>query len=109
MLNQRPLLHDLQLIDKDLFSSLTWLLDNDVDSLEMTFDTEVTDACGHVTVSELKPGGSELLLTNQNKRDFVALKTNHLIMEQRRAQLDAIRQVTYGIWHMAYGLWHMYR
>ena len=63
---------DLQLIDTEVFTSISWMLENDVDELGFTFEAEVesleaetegTYGSG-VVVKELKPNGSSIAVTN---------------------------------------------
>lgn len=56
---------DLQLIDTEVFSSISWMLENDVDELGFTFEVETENTYGSgVVVKELKPNGSNIAVTN---------------------------------------------
>ena len=56
---------DLQLIDTEVFTSISWMLENDVDELGFTFEAEAEGTYGSgVVVKELKPNGSNIPVTN---------------------------------------------
>ena len=65
-------LSDLEEIDQSLYTSLLWMLDNDVEGLFQTFSYEI-DLLGERHTVDLVPGGSLYLLTNSNKRLYVKL------------------------------------
>ena len=84
-------LRDLQLIDTDVYSSISWMLENDVEELGFTFEAETPGDFGEIVVKELKPNGSLIAVTNANKNEFVELKARHIMVGQRQLQLDALR------------------
>ena len=86
-------LRDLQLIDTDVFNSISWMLENDVDELGFSFEAEIEGeyGAGPTVVKELKPNGSNIPVTNGNKQEFVELKSRFIMCEQRQLQLDALR------------------
>lgn len=50
---------------------LTFSRDNDItDTLELTFSTD-DERFGETTTIDLKPGGSEIEVTNENKKEYV--------------------------------------
>ena len=59
---------DVESIDPEYANNLQWLLDNEIDSLELglTFSLE-TDVFGATELIQLKPGGSSLVVTDTNK------------------------------------------
>jgi len=81
-------LRDLEDIDEVLHSSLNWMLHNDVTPLEFTFIADFDDIGVHKTVS-LKSGGENILVTNENKEEYIALMVQHRLKNQIKAQLDA--------------------
>lgn len=60
---------DLQLIDTEVFTSISWMLENNVDDLGFTFEAEVEGKYGSgVVVKELKPNGSNIPVTNGERQ-----------------------------------------
>lgn len=64
-------LADMEAIDADFHRSLVWMLENDIeDALDLTFSTE-DDRFGEVVTVDLKENGSEIPVTNENKKEYV--------------------------------------
>ena len=59
---------DVESIDPEYANNLQWLLDNEIDSLELglTFSLE-TDVFGATELIELKPEGNSMVVTDTNK------------------------------------------
>ena len=59
---------DVESIDPEYANNLQWLLDNEIDSLELglTFSLE-TDVFRATELIELKPEGNSLVITDANK------------------------------------------
>ena len=70
---------DVESIDPEYANNLQWLLDNEIDALELglTFCLE-TDVFGATEMILLKPGGSSLVVTDGNKVRYVHLKWSNL-------------------------------
>jgi len=61
----------MEAIDADFHRSLVWMLENDIeDALDLTFSTE-DDRFGEVVTVDLKENGSDLPVTNENKKEYV--------------------------------------
>uniref|UniRef100_A0A672ZXG6 HECT-type E3 ubiquitin transferase n=1 Tax=Sphaeramia orbicularis TaxID=375764 RepID=A0A672ZXG6_9TELE len=64
-------LSDLEYLDEEFHQSLQWMKDNDItDTLDLTF-TVNEEVFGQVTERELKSGGSNLQVTEKNKKDYI--------------------------------------
>jgi len=63
---------DLKSIDEDFYNSLKWVKENDLEEcgLELYFAHEF-DVLGEVKIHELKPGGEDILVTEENKEEYV--------------------------------------
>ena len=63
---------DVESIDPEYANNLLWLLDHNIDTLdlELTFSVE-TDVFGTTEMIELKPGGSSITVTDSNKVSFL--------------------------------------
>lgn len=70
MLNKEITLQDMESVDIEMFNSLTWIIENDPECLEMTFSTD-EEKLGEIVQVDLKPGGSNIPVTNANKREYV--------------------------------------
>ena len=59
---------DVESIDPEYANNLQWLLDNEIDSLELglTFSLEI-DVFGATELIELKPEGNSVVVTDANK------------------------------------------
>ena len=79
-------LRDLEDVDEELHQSLVWMLNNDVEPLDMYFTAD-TDVLGEHQTVNLKPNGSNIKVTNENKEEFVNL------MVERRLKGSIINQV----------------
>lgn len=84
ILSKKIALADMESVDAEIFRSLTWMLQNDVtDVIENTFSVE-DDRFGEVVDVELKPGGKDIEVTEENKAEYVELITVWRI--QRRVE-----------------------
>lgn len=89
---------DLEAVDPDYFKSLKFVLDNDIDALGigLTFTAD-TDYFGRNETVELKSGGREIPVTDDNKLEYVNLVTMHRMTTAIREQLNAFQS---GFWDM---------
>ncbi|XP_067291686.1 E3 ubiquitin-protein ligase HECW1 isoform X2 [Pseudorasbora parva] len=64
-------LTDLEYLDEEFHQSLQWMKDNDItDILDLTF-TVNEEVFGQVTERELKSGGSNIQVTEKNKKEYI--------------------------------------
>ncbi|XP_064478948.1 E3 ubiquitin-protein ligase SMURF2-like [Ornithodoros turicata] len=92
LLNKPITLDDIEAVDPDLHRSLTWMLDNDIsDVLDNTFCVE-HDAFGQLQVHELKPGGKDISVTEDNKKEYVRLFVNFRFMQGIEQQFLALQK-----------------
>eukprot|EP01043_Picozoa_sp_COSAG02_P054824 COSAG02_NODE_6269_length_3693_cov_9.040345_1_plen_859_part_00 len=83
-------LDDMREIDADIANGLQQLLDFDGDVQEMfelTF-THDTEEYGMLVSKNLKPGGAEIPVTNENKGEYVRLYVNHVINELPQREIQ---------------------
>lgn len=79
MLRKKIILQDLESVDSEMYKSLCWMLENDItDILYETFSVE-EDRFGESVTIDLKPNGRNIDITNENKKEFVELKTEWII------------------------------
>src|SRR5437016_3087518 len=73
MLNKPVSLQDMEGVDADFHRSLVWMLENDItDVLDQTFAAE-DERFGVTGIEDLKPGGRDIPVTNENKKEYVDL------------------------------------
>ncbi|CAG8441327.1 3125_t:CDS:10 [Ambispora gerdemannii] len=66
---------DVEAIDLEYYNSLVWILENDISAMDdLTFSVEDNDF-GVTKQVELKPGGANIRVTEENKREYVKLVT----------------------------------
>jgi hypothetical protein len=70
--------HDLEAIEPEYYKSLHLLLDTPIEFLgvEITYTAE-TDNFGQLDVIELVPNGANIVVTDENKHDYVRLVAHH--------------------------------
>ncbi|XP_078105464.1 E3 ubiquitin-protein ligase NEDD4 isoform X3 [Sander vitreus] len=78
MMLQKPItLQDMESVDSEYFNSLKWILENDPKDLDLRFTID-EELFGQTHQHELKPGGAEIVITNENKKEYI-----HLVMQWR--------------------------
>ncbi|KPP70875.1 E3 ubiquitin-protein ligase Itchy-like, partial [Scleropages formosus] len=72
ILNKPLALKDLESIDPEFYNSLIWIKENNIEEcgLEMFFSVD-KEILGEVTTHELKPNGSNILVTEENKEEYI--------------------------------------
>lgn len=79
---------DLESVDPEYYKSLEWMLENDItDIMDLTFSVD-TEEFGETRVIDLKPGGSAIAVTEQNKQEYVRLVTEQRLTMSIRAQVS---------------------
>jgi len=64
-------LSDLESVDAELHRSMKWMLDNDItDVIDETFSLQ-EERFGELVTIELKTGGVDIPVTEENKQEFV--------------------------------------
>ncbi|OMJ18486.1 E3 ubiquitin-protein ligase pub1 [Smittium culicis] len=81
-------LDDMQSVDNEIYNSLKWALDNDVTGMDFTFSVEESKF-GEIVEVELKPGGAEIEVTEENKKEWVQLNVQYRICDRIKPQFDA--------------------
>jgi E3 ubiquitin-protein ligase HUWE1 len=81
---------DMEAVDPEFHKSLEWIMNNDItDVLDLTFSSEVKDF-GKESFVDLKENGANILVTQENKEEYV-----RLITEQKLSV--AIKDQIFGI------------
>lgn len=83
---------DVEAVDPEYYKSLVWMLENDItDVIDLTFSIE-TDDFGTTKVVDLKPGGRDIPVTEENKHEYVALVTEQKLTTAIKDQINAFLQ-----------------
>ncbi|CAO3595638.1 unnamed protein product [Absidia cylindrospora] len=92
ILNRSVDYRDVEAVDPEYYKSLVWMLDNDItDIIDLTFSMEMDDF-GTTRVIDLKPGGRDLPVTEQNKHEYVNLVTAQKLTIAIKDQINAFLQ-----------------
>ncbi|XP_014383930.1 PREDICTED: NEDD4-like E3 ubiquitin-protein ligase WWP1 isoform X2 [Myotis brandtii] len=98
MLSKKLTIKDLESIDPEFYNSLIWIRDNNIEEcgLEMYFSVDM-EILGKVTSHDLKLGGASILVTEDNKDEYIGLMTewrfSRGVQEQTQAFLDGFNEV----------------
>lgn len=89
MLRKKVALTDMEGVDAEFYRNLEWTLNNDItDILELTFSVE-DDQFGEIVTVDLKPGGRDIPVDNDNKREYVELVTEWKISRRVEEQFKS--------------------
>ncbi|CAK4033377.1 E3 ubiquitin- ligase hulA [Lecanosticta acicola] len=89
ILKKKVTLSDMEGVDAEFHRTLSWAMDNDVtDVIYSTFSVE-DERFGEKVTVDLKPGGRDIEVTNENKREYVELITEWRIQKRVEEQFNA--------------------
>eukprot|EP00042_Codosiga_hollandica_P035261 m.260052 g.260052 ORF g.260052 m.260052 type:complete len:607 (+) comp54593_c0_seq1:199-2019(+) len=91
LLGQTPDLADLQTMDEELHKNLTWVLENDVDELELCFEVTHKPEGQAPIDMDLIPNGKSVIVTNSNKSEYVERMVHFRCIKGREHQIRALR------------------
>ncbi|CAE1253284.1 SMURF [Acanthosepion pharaonis] len=92
LLGKPVTLDDLESVDPELHRSLVWILENNIDSvLNQPFCVQ-HNSFGKMQEYELKPGGKDIEVTEESKREYVRLYVNWRFMQGIEAQFLALQK-----------------
>nr|VZI07175.1 unnamed protein product [Spirometra erinaceieuropaei] len=107
ILGRKLCLQDLELVDHDFYQSLAFICDNNVDEcdLELYFVGSY-QKFGSMEEEELKPGGHDIKVTEENKLEYTKLmvewRFNRGVTEQTSAFLKGLFEVVEPAWLQAF-------
>lgn len=88
---------DMESIDPEYYNSLVWMLENDItDVLDQTFAVE-TEFFGEMQVIDLIPDGRNVMVTQENKVEFVKLVTELKLTKSIETQINSFLKGFYEI------------
>lgn len=90
MLRRKVSTCDMEALDPDYYRNLRWMLDNTVSQIfdGLTFTAE-SDDFGRIRTVELKPGGAQIAVTDENKKEYVQLMCEHKMTTSVQKQISA--------------------
>jgi E3 ubiquitin-protein ligase NEDD4 len=89
ILKKKVTLSDLESVDVELHRGMTWMLENDItDIIDETFTT-TEERFGEMVTIELKPGGADVPVTEENKKDYVEHIVDYRISKRVKEQFEA--------------------
>lgn len=89
MLRKKVTLHDMEGVDEDFHRNLAWTLDNDIEGIiELTFSVD-DEQFGETKTIDLIPDGRNIVVTNENKKQYVELVTVWKIQKRVEEQFNA--------------------
>ncbi|CAE6433347.1 unnamed protein product [Rhizoctonia solani] len=89
ILKKKITLADLESVDAELHRGMTWMLENDItDVIDETFTT-VEERFGELVTIELRPGGADVEVTEDNKKEYVEAVIEYRIQKRVKEQFDA--------------------
>ncbi|XP_010217603.1 PREDICTED: E3 ubiquitin-protein ligase NEDD4 isoform X1 [Tinamus guttatus] len=92
MMLQKPItLHDMESVDSEYYNSLRWILENDPAELDLRFIVD-EELFGQTHQHELKSGGSDVVVTNKNKRDYIHLVIQWRFVSRVQKQMAAFKE-----------------
>ncbi|XP_076448930.1 NEDD4-like E3 ubiquitin-protein ligase WWP2 [Babylonia areolata] len=98
MLNKKLTIKDLESIDPEYYQSLQWVKDNNIEDcgLELFFCADF-EVLGKIEQHDLKPGGGDIRVTEENKEEYLNLMTQWRftrgVEDQTKAFLEGFNEV----------------
>lgn len=85
-------IHHLASLDPEMYKNLLSLKDYEGDVSDLGLDfTVVNNEIGEAQMEELKPGGKDMLVTNQNRIEYIHLMADYRLNRQMRQHCNAFR------------------
>lgn len=88
---------DLEFVDMELHKNLVWMKRNrGVEALSLDFSVTY-ESSGKTASFELKPNGSEEIVTDDNKAEYLELRLRHRMLDSVKPQLEGLLQGMYEV------------
>ncbi|XP_013384362.1 E3 ubiquitin-protein ligase NEDD4 [Lingula anatina] len=91
MLGRAITLHDMESVDSEYYNSLKWILENDPIDLELTFMVD-EEQFGEKIERELRPGGKDLQVNDDNKKEYIDLVIKWRFVSRVRKQMNSFME-----------------
>ncbi|CAM5095925.1 unnamed protein product [Natator depressus] len=98
ILNKPTGLKDLESVDPEFYNSLIWVKENNIEEcgLEMYFSVD-KEILGEIKSHDLKPNGSNILVTEENKDEYIRLvaewRLSRGVEEQTQAFFEGFNEI----------------
>lgn len=90
-------LKDMETLDLDYYKSLVWMLENDITNIiTETFSIDADDY-GEQKIIDLKPGGRNIPVSEDNKAEYVKLVVEYRLIESVKDQLNHFLEGEFSI------------
>jgi hypothetical protein len=96
MVNQPLTQSDMDDLDPAYYKNLRWILENNCESLGLTFSYE-TDYFGKAQMRDLDKGGSTKPVTEQNKHEYVLKMCKAKLYDEIKLQINALLEGLYEL------------
>ncbi|CAI5437785.1 unnamed protein product [Caenorhabditis angaria] len=98
MLNKKIALKDIEQVDSEIYNSLMWIKENNIDECEMElYFVADFELLGEVKSHELKEGGTNIAVTEANKLEYIELlvewRFNRGVEQQTKAFFTGFNSV----------------
>jgi hypothetical protein len=110
MLGKTLTIHDLESLDPEFYNSLLWIKENNLnenDNLELYFNTTF-ELLGKIENIELKSGGNDIKLTEDNKEEYLELMTKWRftrgVEDQTKAFLHGFNEVIFSFFGFEFNI-----
>ena len=90
-LSRPAALKDLESLEPAFYNSLLWIQENDPEPLDLTFTVE-EEAFGQLTMHELKSGGMDIPVTDDNKQEYIGLMIQWRLDQGVAKQMDSLKK-----------------
>lgn len=96
ILDLKCTLEDMETVDDVLYKGLVWMQENDVTDMMYAFsvDDEIFDEKVEI---ELKPGGKDIDVTNENKEEYIELLIDWRMNTRTREQMESFKKGLFEI------------
>ncbi|XP_037401885.1 E3 ubiquitin-protein ligase NEDD4-like isoform X7 [Pygocentrus nattereri] len=91
MLGKQITLNDMESVDSEYYNSLKWILENDPMELDLRFCID-EDNFGQTYQVDLKPSGSDMVVTNDNKKEYIDLVIQWRFVNRVQKQMNAFME-----------------
>lgn len=89
---------DLEFVDEELYRNLIWLKTNDnIEELQLDFSITYTSPAGTAVNYDLKEGGSDIIVTDDNKEEYLQLRLRHRMLDSIKPQLEMFLSGLYEV------------
>ena len=81
----------MESLEPAFYNSLLWIQENDPEPLDLTFTVE-EEAFGQLTMHELKSGGMDIPVTDENKHEYISLMIQWRLDQGVAKQMDSLKK-----------------